>query len=402
MEKKKLVSIFCLFFLSLTTIYSKELKLDSDKYILYNLNDNKILLEEKAEEKTQIASLTKIMTVIVAIENIDDYNKKITITNDMIKDISWDVSVVGFNVGENVTINDLLHGALLSSGADAVNALALTVSKDFASFVKLMNDKAKKLNLTNTHFQNVIGLTNEENYSTASDVAKLLNYALKNKKFKEVFKTKKYTSTTNRKMISTIVRYNMQSNENISFILGAKTGYTNAAGYCLASIANINNIDYLLITLNAKSSSASHIKDAVNTYTYFSENYDYNPIVKKDTIITNLKTKYSKEKELAIVANVELKSYLKNDYDFESIKYEYEGVERISYFTRKGKKLGKVKIIYNEEVLDEFELVYSQRLSFSIISFLIQSKIWILILIFMILSVKRKFYHKKKRKLKRT
>ena len=100
MERKKLISLFFFFFFSLAPIYSKELKLDSDKYILYNLNDNKVLLEEKAEEKTQIASLTKIMTVIVAIENIDDYNKKVTITNDMIKDIAWDVSVVGFNVDE--------------------------------------------------------------------------------------------------------------------------------------------------------------------------------------------------------------------------------------------------------------------------------------------------------------
>ena len=98
------------------------------------------------------------MTTIVAIENIDDFDKKVTITYDMVKDIEWDVAIVGFNVGETVTYNDLLHGSLLSSGADAVNALALSIGKSYPNFVKMMNDKVKELGLTKTHFANVVGL----------------------------------------------------------------------------------------------------------------------------------------------------------------------------------------------------------------------------------------------------
>ena len=165
----------CFFQTFYTEIYAEELELNSEKYILYNMNDNEVILSKDENKKAYIASLTKIMTVLVAIENIDDYDKKVTITYDMLKDIDWDVTVVGFKTGEKVTYDDLLYGAMISSGADAVNALAISISGSKSKFIELMNNKVKELNLKNTHFANVVGLFDEENYSTAYDVSKTKN-----------------------------------------------------------------------------------------------------------------------------------------------------------------------------------------------------------------------------------
>ena len=201
----KFIYIFLVFFLLFKVeAFGETLNLNSDKYILYNLNDNIVLLNKNETQETYIASLTKMMTVIVAIENIEDYNKEVIITKEMFKDIAWDVSVAGFKVGEKVTYNDLLYGAILPSGADAVNALALSISGSYDDFIELMNQKAKDLSLKHTHFANVTGLFNENNYSSAYDVAEILKYALKNKKFKEVFETKRYTFSNGKIVKSTI------------------------------------------------------------------------------------------------------------------------------------------------------------------------------------------------------
>lgn len=383
---KKIISFVLFFFIFITGINAQNLDLKSDKYILYNLNDNRVLLEHSSNEKTQIASLTKMMTTIVAIENVKDYNKKVTITKEMFNDIEWDVATAGFKVGDKVTYNDLFYGAILPSGADAVNALAYSVFGDYDTFVKKMNDKAKELDLKNTMFENPIGLYDEKNYSTAKDVSKLLIYALKNKKFKEVFTAKNYISSTGIKMKSTIESYNTRNdNANINYITGAKTGYLKKSGYCLASTAKINGVEYLLVTLNAFSTSgAPHISDATKVYKYYSSNYGYKDIVNKDTVVATVKTKYSKEKELKLKANTNIKYYLKNDYDSKDITYEYSGKKYVTCFTKKGTKLGTVKIKYQDELLKEFDLLYSQELKFSLLAFLWAYKYIIVIIIFLL------------------
>ena len=200
---KILISIVLLF----EVVYASNVDLVSEKYILYNLTEDKVMMEKDANVKADIASLTKIMTIIVSIENIKDYNEKVTITNDMLKDIAWDVSVAGFKKGEVLTYNDLLYGAMLPSGADACNALAISTAGSLENFVKLMNEKVKELGLKNTSFANVVGLYDENNYSSANDVAQILMYSLKNKKFKEVFEAKSYVLSNGKELKSTVSYY---------------------------------------------------------------------------------------------------------------------------------------------------------------------------------------------------
>lgn len=382
---KKIISFILFFFLFIVSINADELNLSSDKYILYNMNDDNVLIEHNSDEKTQIASLTKIMTTIVAIENVKDYNKKITITKEMFNDVAWDVATAGYKVGDKVTYNDLFYGAILPSGADAVNALAYTVFGNYDDFIKKMNEKAKQLGLKNTKFSNPIGLYDENNYSSAKDVSTLLIYALKNTKFKEIFTTKNYTSTNGVKMRSTIESYNSKNgNADLNYITGAKTGYIKKAGYCLATTAEIDGIEYLLVTLNAYSTGAPHIKDAVKTYKYYSENYSYKNIVKKDTIVVTLSTKYSKNKEIDIKANKKIKQYLKNDFNSKNIEYKYDGEKYVTPFTKQGTKLGTIEIKYNNKTLDKFDLIYSQKVKFSIFNFLWTYKLIIIIFVLLI------------------
>jgi serine-type D-Ala-D-Ala carboxypeptidase (penicillin-binding protein 5/6) len=141
------------------TVPVKALNVNSKNVVLYKLDTKEKIFGLKSNEKVSIASLTKIMTVIVAIENIKDQNQEITITNDMLKGLAeQEAYVVGLKEGQKVTYKDLLYATLIASGADATNALAIGISGSTSKYVKLMNQKAKDLGLNNTSFANPIGL----------------------------------------------------------------------------------------------------------------------------------------------------------------------------------------------------------------------------------------------------
>ena len=262
---KKIVFTIILLF----PFFVDALEIDSTHAILYNLNEDKVVFEKNSMEITSIASLTKIMTTIVAIENIDNLDSKITIKERDFNGL-YDASLAGFKVGEEVTYKDLLYGTMLPSGAEATQALANNISGSVSSFVDLMNQKAEEIGMKQTHFINTTGLDINNHYSTVNDIATLLKYCLKNETFKKIFESSSYkTSNGNLTFYSTAAKYNYKSD----YILGAKTGYTDDAGKCLASTAydSSNDILYLLVTTGANTdlSDAYHIKDATNIYTYY-------------------------------------------------------------------------------------------------------------------------------------
>lgn len=388
---KKIISLILVFFLFIIEINAESIELTSEKYILYNLNDDMVLLEKDSNEKTQIASLTKVMTVIIAIENIKNFNETVVITSEMLEGLTWDIATVKLKEGDIVTYNDLLYAAMLPSAADAVNALAISISGSYENHLKKMNHKAKELGLKNTHYSNVIGLTDEDNYSTAYDISKLLLYALKNKKFKQIFETKSYVMSNGNEIKTTIYKYDSD------YILGSKTGFTTKAGRCIASISNFDGVDYLLVTLNNYSAGHTYIDETVSTYKYYDENYSYKVIASEDDVVATVKTKYAKEKELNLTPNEEYKYYLSNDFDKKNITYEYEGIEEVSYFTKKGKRLGIVNVKYNNEIIKTFDIFYKGELSFSFIKFLWINKLFI-IFIAIICYFSYKIKHKKRRK----
>ena len=363
--KKGFKIFLILILLQINVVYAEEFNITSKSVILYNMNENKVLYELKSNEKLQIASLTKIMTVITAIEHNDDLNKEVVITNDMLKGIS-EYTQVGFKEGDRPTIKDLLYGSMLPSGADAVNALAISTSGSINKFVELMNEEAKKLKLNETLFDNPIGMDSENNYSTASDMAKLLIYSLKNKTFKEVFTAREYKiECLNKTVQTTLVSYSRSYGLDVSQITGAKSGFTDGAGLCLASTSTFDDVNYLLITLGASTKSRSNaVRDSLEIYDYYSTNYGYQVVLKKNQKIKNIPIKWGHDKEYSLVANQDVSLYLSNDIRRNRIKYIYDGVEEINYKIKKGDKLGTVKIVYENETLSTYDVYLDKDLKF--------------------------------------
>lgn len=385
---KRISKIFLFLFLLFDIIYATELDLFSDKYILYNLNENEVLMEKDANIKTDIASLTKVMTILVSIENIDDFEKEIVITKEMLQGIASDVSVAGFKRGDKLTYNDLLYGAMLPSGADACHALAISIAGSKEEFIKLMNKKVEELKLENTSFANVVGLYDKNNYSSAYDMAQILMYALKNEKFKEVFETKNVTLTNGKELKSTLQYY---SKEDTSLITGSKTGYIKVAGRCLVSTSTVDDVNYLLVTLNAFSTDKSvHVQDHLKIYNYYKDNYKYHTYLDENDILVTLNTNYTKEKEVKIPSNISKKIYHDNTFDKNKVVYEYNGLNEVTYFTEKGTKLGDVTIKYENEIIDTIELFYDQELTFSFMDALLNHIVEIILCLFIIIAIFRR------------
>ena len=251
-------------------------KLNSSNAILVRLIDNSVLMQKNSEEKIYPASLTKMMTTIVAIEKLHDLNEKIKLTKSMFEGLyEADASMAGFQPGEEVRAIDLLYGVMLPSGAECCIALADHIAGSEQNFVKLMNQKAEDLGMKNTHFENTTGLHNENHYTTVKDIAILLSNALQNDTFREIFTTFRHSTPPTNKHPGGITFYSTMyerlGNQNIidGKILGGKTGYTDEAGLCLASLAKVGKQEYILITAGAKGDHQSeqyNIIDALAVY----------------------------------------------------------------------------------------------------------------------------------------
>ncbi|MEQ6353024.1 serine hydrolase [Lysinibacillus sp. M3] len=253
-----------------------DVNLHSSNAILVNLDTNKILLDKGSEEIIYPASLTKIMTVLVAIENISNLQEKILLPRKIFKGLyEENASMAGFLPNEEVTAEDLLYGSMLSSGADASNGLANYIAGSESKFVKLMNEKAKQLGMINTHFMNATGLHHPDHYTSVKDISILLQYALTNNTFRDIYTAERYSiKSTNLHpegmTVSSRMFKNMDANEKMrGEIIGGKTGYTEQAGLCLASLATINGEEYILVTVGAEGDSRTeqfNITDALAVY----------------------------------------------------------------------------------------------------------------------------------------
>ncbi|MBV4419263.1 D-alanyl-D-alanine carboxypeptidase [Clostridium tyrobutyricum] len=251
-------------------------KLTSPNAILVRLKDDAILMQKNSQEKIYPASLTKIMTAIVAIENLSNLNEEIELTNYTFQGLyKADASMTGFQPGENVRAIDLLYGALLPSGAESCIGLADQIAGSEQGFVKMMNQKAADIGMDNTHFENATGLHNKNHYTTVKDMAILLSYALQNDTFREIFTSSRHsTQPTNKHpdgmtFYSTMFQELINQNTIDGEILGGKTGYTDEAGLCLASLAKVGRQEYILISAGAKGDHHSeqyNITDALAVY----------------------------------------------------------------------------------------------------------------------------------------
>ena len=402
-----LIMSFCI------NVNAVEFELNSNHAILYNLNDNSVLYEKNSTDKTSIASLTKIMTGIVAIENIDNLDEKVKLTNaDFIGLREANLATAGFRVGEEVTYRDLLYGLMLPSGADAAQALTRLVAGSIDNYMNLMNDKAVELGLKDTHFVNPTGLDAEGHYSTVEDVATLFQYAIKNEEFLNIIKTKKYTTSNGRiTFTSTIEKAKQRYGLGMDYVLGGKTGTTGDAGYCLATIANYNGVDYMLVTAKTifPSTQPLNYQDAKTIYEYFMNNYAYHNVLAKGDKLVSIKTLYAKKDKVDFYSDEELEMYLENTYDKEKLIYKNKGIEEITYDMEVGTKLGKVELYNGDTLLTTVEINLEEEMEFDLIKFLsinrvavisisVVSVLIIILLIFIIKKLNKKSNKKSKSK----
>lgn len=246
----------------------------SEYAILINNDTKEIVGKRNANEKIVPASMTKVMTVLVAAKHIsaEQLDEVVTMSHDAI-DYSYagGGSTSGFVEGEEVTVKDLFYGTILPSGGDAAAQLAMYVAGDIDTFVGMMNEEAANLGLTNTHFTNPVGFHSSEHYSTPYDISIIMMAALDNELCREVLTTKVYNSTgTNINpdgiTISNWFLRRIEDKDIGGEILGAKTGYVDESGNCaVSSMTSASGVEYICCT--AKSSSSWRcIYDHVDIY----------------------------------------------------------------------------------------------------------------------------------------
>lgn len=222
------------------------------------------------------ASMTKIMTVLLGVENLPDLDDEVTIDPDIFDDL-WaaNAAMAGFEPGETVTVRDVLYGSLLPSGAECSVTIAQLVDGDVGTFVERMNARAAEIGMQHTHFANSTGLHDPEHVSTVRDIAILLNAALENSTFRELFTTSSYITTPTDAHPGGIhlssTMFSMLGDQSIPGVtlLGGKTGFTDQAGQCLASLAECGGEEYILVTAGAPGNNNEeflHIEDAVTVY----------------------------------------------------------------------------------------------------------------------------------------
>lgn len=214
--------------------------IESNNAVLIDASNNIVLAMKRPDEIIYPASMTKVMTLLVAAENVNDISATFKMTSTIIDPLYREgATLAGFGPGEIVTIKDMFYGAILESGAEATVGLAEHISGSEEEFVKLMNKKAKDLGLKNTNFCNVSGLHDKNHYTTCNDMAVILTAAMNNDFCHEVLTTEYYTVPKNEhhdelKFHSTMLSRMYGTEPEVATILGGKTGYTVSSGNCLA------------------------------------------------------------------------------------------------------------------------------------------------------------------------
>ena len=218
--------------------------LDFTHGILIDVESNTVLASKGGDAKIYPASMTKIMTLIVAAESVDDLDETFTMTAEITDPLYIEnASVAGFLVGEKVTVRDLIYGLILPSGGDGALGLAYHIAGSEEAFAELMNEKAEELGLKNTHFTNCTGLHNDDHYSTCHEIGLILEYAIKDDFMREVLSTYQYTTESTPEhpegilLTSTLLSRMNGDESGTVFVQGGKTGYTIEAKNCLATFA---------------------------------------------------------------------------------------------------------------------------------------------------------------------
>ncbi len=257
---KKLLCVVLSFFIVIgfLPVYSNasEISVSAESAVVLNADTGEILYSKNPYEKRGMASTTKIMTSLVALE----YGNLTDTVKAKLSDVTVEGTSIGLKEGDEVSLETLVAGMLLESGNDAANVTATMIGGSKEKFSQLMNKKAKELGMLSTNFKNPSGLTEEGHYSTAYDMALLASETIKNQKFRELCSTRSYKATYGTPQYQ---RTFYNHNKFLSIFdgaLGIKTGFTKASGRCLVTAAERDGVTLVAVTLNARDDWNDHVK----------------------------------------------------------------------------------------------------------------------------------------------
>ncbi len=348
-----------------------EPEIDSPAVILMDSASGNILYEKNANEKMYPASITKIMTAIIAIENgkLDDI---VTASFNAVHNLDLDSSHIGILTGEQLSLNDLLYGLLVASANESANVIAEHIAGGNDEFIKLMNEKAIELGATNTHFTNTNGLHDENHYTTAYDMAIITQYAMKNPTFREIVKTDTYEIAPTNKYKK--IRYLTNTNHLVNVYrrvpgvvdnyyknaIGVKTGWTSKAQHTLVAAANKDGLEYITVVLGAKKEGNNNYSyiDTINLFEYAFNHFSMKTVAKDMEIIDEIAVLEAKKNEHVILKTAQpVMAILPNDIDDMVIEKVINTNSEIMAPIQKGDVLGSVAYVYNGSTIGKASLV---------------------------------------------
>lgn len=339
--------------------------------LLFETGTETMIYAYNVDEKLYPASLTKVMTCFVASE-MCDFNEIIEVPEEVIDRVDPSGSVMDLVAGEKLTMEELLYGLMVESANDAAMVIATHLAGSEEAFVRLMNRKAKELGCDQTHFVNVHGLHDEEHYTTARDMARILMAALENERFYEFFTTSYIRiGPTNKSDEREIVTTNYMLSKEVTEmyydtrVLGGKTGFTTPAGRCLVTLSESNGMRFISVVMGAQLVLAEDGYSAVS-YGNFEEtkkliNLGFDGFKPAQVLSPNQTLgQFSVENGTASTQGVvkgTVDTLVPADCDFDSIRYEYiidSGVLKAPL--EKGTSIGIVRVWYQTKCLAQEEL----------------------------------------------
>ncbi len=358
---KKLIVILIILIMCFSVLNAAENISDAQSSVVMDVSTGRILYCKNPYQKLPMASTTKILTVLLAIENsgLDDVvtvSRKASIQTG---------SSVYLREGDKIILEDLLYCVMLRSGNDAAVAVAEHISGSVADFAKLMNNKAKEIGAKNSNFANPHGLPDENHYTTAYDLALITREALKNDTFAKIVSTKTHT-------ITKLLKENkvMQNKNKMLWQYpggdGVKTGYTKSAGKCLVSSATKEGWQILTVVLNGGDiwSNSTKLLD------YGFANYDYLKLVDKNNIAFDLDVTKGKDKKVqAVPVNDIYAPLFKTKEGYEMVKLFYDTPYIIKAPIKKNDKAGVLKIYADNFLLGQVDLMYNKDVDSSDVFF---------------------------------
>lgn len=382
--KKSILAFFLIIILlfSLLTLPASAYQLSgfevsAEGALVASLDTGDILYSKNADKKLYPASLTKIMTALVLLENTPDIDSEIiTVSESAIRSLDGtDSSVGGLMIGEKLTARQALYFLLMSSANECANAIAEHYGNgEISNFVSMMNQKAEDLGLGGTHYANAHGLHDLEHYTTVSDVYKITIEALKYDVFEEVVSTRRYQMpATNMQGARTLVTTNFLQDPNnglgyshyYQYASGVKTGYTDEAGRCLVSTASKNGYNYICVLMKSAvyNENGARIRlefhDSQKLYNWAFDNFEYKTVVEADAPVDEAPLELCWEHDYVPLAlEGGLSAILPKDADNSTVQIKTAPFKE-SYDApiEKGEVLGTADIYYAGELLGTVNLV---------------------------------------------